>query len=573
MKKTILFILLVTLVKCTGVAYSVGNDAVEEANKKDTTNCNLMFLLDSSNPLIPLIGNNDLCKFSLLSSFLKPPTPAYIEPPSALTYTGSPYTFEKGTAITTLTPTVKGNVTSCDADPYLPKGLFLSATTCAIGGTPTENQLETSHTITASNSKDKTTAIIRIAVGTTSTMRNSSILLANTGSTEVGGSVNSGLVVDAFGNVYTSGSAYDRKVFKISPLGVVSTFAGSGSYGSMDGTGTAASFSWPGGLAIDSTGNIYVADGNSIRKITSSRVVSTFAGSTTSGNTEGIGTSARFNNVSSVAFDYSGNLYVTDSGNFKIRKITASGLVTTFAGSGSQGSLDGTGSAASFNAPTGIAIHSSGNIYVVDMGYDWYNYKLRKISSTGVVTTIVNAIGSGTNYSNPYPSGLATLAIDSDGNLYANMINQGLYKISPTGIFASYDETRSGGGVGVDTLGNLYYGGMPTVYKLQNSTSVLFNPNFGNGYCYDACSTPTINYLSSYNIFTRNISITPLAPTLTGSPTSCSSSPTLPTGLSISNTTCTISGMPTVSQVATVYTITATNSNGYISTKVSIAIQ
>jgi sugar lactone lactonase YvrE len=133
-----------------------------------------------------------------------------------------------------------------------------------------------------------------------------------------------GLAVDGAGNVYLSGR---DKVQRITPDGTVTTLAGSGSPGSADGAGTSASFRGPNGLAVDSSGNVYVADrgNNRIRKITASGVVTTLAGSASPGSADGTGTAASFNSPAGVALDGSGNLYVADSGNNKIRKITLAG--------------------------------------------------------------------------------------------------------------------------------------------------------------------------------------------------------------------------------------------------------
>ena len=157
----------------------------------------------------------------------------------------------------------------------------------------------------------------------------------------------------------------NHSIRKITTSGVVSTLAGS-TYGYTDGTGTSAQFNSPIGVAVDGAGNVYVADENNhrIRKITTSGVVSTLAGST-SGYTDGTGTSAQFNYPNGVAVDGAGNVYVADLVNHRIRKITASGVVSTLAGSAS-GYTDGTGTSAQFSYPTGVAVDGAGNVYVAD---------------------------------------------------------------------------------------------------------------------------------------------------------------------------------------------------------------
>ena len=228
----------------------------------------------------------------------------------------------------------------------------------------------------------------------------------------------SGIAIDSSGNLFVSSGGLIKK---ITSAGADSTFAGSTTTGNTDGTGTAAAFSSIWGMTVDSSNNLYVADaGNhNIRKITSSGVVTTFAGSTagTSGSTNGTGTAATFNKPASLAFDSSGNLFVTEFGNHMIRKITSTGVVTTFAGSTTSGSTDGTGIAASFWKPLGIVIDTTDSIYVVDQN----NNMVRKVTSAGVVTTIIgtttsgNTNGVGTSALLKTPNGIAK---DSSGSLY-----------------------------------------------------------------------------------------------------------------------------------------------------------
>lgn len=249
------------------------------------------------------------------------------------------------------------------------------------------------------------------------------------------GSTYSVVVTTSYGAV-TSRSA----LFTVVASGSVTPFAGStGSAGSGDGSGAGASFSAPSGLVADASGNLYIADtaNHIIRKITPIGAVTTFAGTAgVVGHNDATGASASFNQPTGLAIDGAGNVYVADSGNGIIRKITPGAVVSTLAGtSGVYGHADGTGAAASFAFPQGIAVDASGNVYVADS----FNSTIRKITSGGVVTTLAGAAGSvgsadnatGTSATFDGPQGLA---IDSSGNLYvADTRNQLIRKITPAG--------------------------------------------------------------------------------------------------------------------------------------------
>jgi hypothetical protein len=199
--------------------------------------------------------------------------------------------------------------------------------------------------------------------------------------------------VDGAGNVYVADQD-NHTIRKITPAGVVSTLAGSaGVTGSTDGTGAAARFSGTAGVAVDGAGNVYAAEfvNSTVRKITAAGVVTTLAGTAgVTGSADGTGAAARFNTPFGVATDSAGNVYVADTINHTIRKITPAGVVSTLAGTaGVTGSTDGTGAAARFNSPGGVAVDGAGNVYVADGS----NHTIRKITSAGVVSTVVGVAG------------------------------------------------------------------------------------------------------------------------------------------------------------------------------------
>jgi uncharacterized delta-60 repeat protein len=204
----------------------------------------------------------------------------------------------------------------------------------------------------------------------------------------------SSVAVDSAGNVYVADEE-NYTIRKVTPAGVVTTVAGlAGSPGSADGTGSAARFGMPEGVGVDSAGNVYVTDFNNhtIRKVTPGGVVTTVAGlAGSSGSADGTASAARFNYPEGVAVDSAGNVYVADTENHTIRKVTPAGVVTTLAGlAGSSGSADGTASAARFYYPEAVGADSAGNVYVADT----YNCTIRKVTPAGVVTTLAGLAGS-----------------------------------------------------------------------------------------------------------------------------------------------------------------------------------
>lgn len=189
------------------------------------------------------------------------------------------------------------------------------------------------------------------------------------------------------------------------------TLAGVASIGSEDGAGASARFFSPRAAAVDATGNAFIVDtGNHvIRKVTPTGTVSTFAGvAGVPGSADGTGADARFNSPQDIAADAAGNLFVTDTANQTIRKITPAGVVTTVAGSaGVAGHIDGTGSAARFNQPLGLALDATGNLFVTEGG----NGAIRKITPAGVVSTYARDL----HFSEP---DYCAIAVDSAGSVY-----------------------------------------------------------------------------------------------------------------------------------------------------------
>lgn len=283
-----------------------------------------------------------------------------------------------------------------------------------------------------------------------------------------------GITVDNNGNVYVS-DTYNNIIREITPAGAVSSIAGIQTLGYTDGPAAAAQFYAPHGSAFDTQGNLYVADfgNNVIRKITPAGVVSTYAGNGQAGYRNGAATPANltgtsdtlayFNNPEAVAVDGQGNVYVADRGNNVIRKILTTGRVITIAGTRTAGYVDATDEQASFNNPSGVAVDSQGNVYVSDQG----NSAIRKITPSDVVTTIAGGPTQKSLLNFP-----AALAIDKTGNLY--IVDEGgrvfeyttanvLYTlagtsntsgfINSTGISALFNNPQ---GIAIDANGNIY---------------------------------------------------------------------------------------------------------------------
>lgn len=274
----------------------------------------------------------------------------------------------------------------------------------------------------------------------------------------------SGVAVDSSGNVFVA-DRENYRIRKITSAGVVTTFAGSGQSGYSDGIGTIAQFSSPVDIAIDFAGNLYVSDSGRIRKISSTGIVSTFAGD---GNPQQL-------NPAQITVDINSNVYVSETANNRIRKVTPAGVISTFAGSDESGFSDGVSSAARFSHPRGVAADINGNVYVVDA----WNQSIRKISPTGDVSTLTSFYGlSGNciNNNNSLPPRLCDpwgIAVDSSANVYVGDYNAFIAKITPNGVVSNLvgymgkpsfaDGIGSAAlfsteltGLAVDLIGNIY---------------------------------------------------------------------------------------------------------------------
>ena len=310
------------------------------------------------------------------------------------------------------------------------------------------------------------------------------------------------IAVDGAGTLYVA-DAQNSTIRKVSATGYISTLAGTaGASGSTDGTGAAARFSSPTGVAVDAAGVVYVADtyNYTIRRITPAGVVTTLAGTAgASGSADGTGAAARFYVPWGIAVDGAGVVYVSDQNNYTIRRITPAGVVTTLAGTaGASGSADGTGAAARFFSPTGLAVDGAGVVYVADTD----NSTIRRITPAGVVTTLAGTAGSfnfadgtGAAARFTYPTGVA---VDAAGTVYvADKSNQVIRQITSAGVVTTLaGSVRNSGssdspfvkfsdpeGVAVNAAGVVYVGDSRN-YKIRrisnNNVSSLTNGSRGS---------------------------------------------------------------------------------------------
>jgi len=229
-----------------------------------------------------------------------------------------------------------------------------------------------------------------------------------------------GIAVDAQGNVYVADFG-NNAIRKITPAGVVTTLAGGNGVGYADGSGASVKFYNPSGLAVDAQGNVFVADkgNNLIRKITAVGVTSTFSGVTTPGYINAINTLAEFNNPTGVAIDGSGNLYVADLGNSAIRKITSDGTVSSVVG-------NPTATPELLNQPQSIAVDKNGNLFISDQTgriLEITGHVLYSIAGSANNANYSNGNGAGADFNSPQG-----LAADSQGNIYVADYNNNVIR-------------------------------------------------------------------------------------------------------------------------------------------------
>jgi len=290
-----------------------------------------------------------------------------------------------------------------------------------------------------------------------------------------------GIVADGAGNLYVA-DTNNQRIRRINSSGTITTLAGTGEqvFGGEGGPAVEAQLAYPRGVAVDGSGHVYIADsGNSrVRRIDSSGMITTVAG-TGEGGYSGDGGpagTAQLNSPSGVAVDGSGNVYIADTQNHRIRRVDATGMIVTIAGTGESGySGDGGPAvAARLNAPSGVAVDGSGNLYIADT----VNERIRRVDSSGTITTIA---GTGMGYSGDggpavyaQLSAPAGVAVDGSGNLYiADYFNRRIRRVDAFGIITTIAGTGERGfsgdggpaieaqvsnptGVAMDGAGNLY---------------------------------------------------------------------------------------------------------------------
>ncbi len=292
----------------------------------------------------------------------------------------------------------------------------------------------------------------------------------------------SGVAADRHGNIYIVDQNNNR-CRKVDAAGIITTIAGDGTHGYTGDSSlaTASELYYPTGVAVDAKGNIYIADqfNNAIRKIDTAGIITTFAGNGTTGfsGDSGIATTAQLWHPADVGIDGRGNVYIVDQDNSRIRKVDTFGIITTFAGTGAPGYNGDSilADTAQLNFPQGIAVDRYGNVFIAD----FYNSRIRKVDTTGMITTVAGNGTGGYNGDNIPAIGAeifdaSAVAIDDTGNIYiSDYYNSRIRKVNVAGIITTVTGNDTAGfrgdggpaiageinypeGVAVDTNGNIY---------------------------------------------------------------------------------------------------------------------
>ncbi|MEM7181395.1 MAG: putative Ig domain-containing protein [Spirochaetota bacterium] len=436
------------------------------------------------------------------------------DPPSDLTYSGSPYSYTNGTAISTATPSYSGSISSCSVSPSLPTGLSLSST-CALSGTPTADQSTTDYTITASNAYGSTTATINITV---SSVPPSSLTYS--------------------GSPYTY--TKDAAIATNTP-----TVSG-------DVTSCAASPTLPTGLTIDST----TCAISGTPTATQSAATYTITASNSYGSTTTT-ISITIDSVPPSSLTYSGSPYTYT----KTTAITTN--TPTFSGSV-------TSCTASPTLPTGLSIDSttcaiSGTPTATQ-------------SATDHTITAANSYGSTTATINITVNGIPPSSLTYTGSPYSYDNGTAISSVTP-----SYSGTVTSCAAsptlptGLSLSSTCVLSGTPTADQSATDHTITASNSYGSTTAtinITVSSTPpsSLSYSGSPYTYVKDAAITTATPTVSGTVTSCSASPTLPSGLSIDSTTCAISGTPTATQAATTHTITASNTHGSTTADIVVTV-
>jgi gliding motility-associated-like protein len=463
----------------------------------------------------------------------------------------------------------KINLTGYSIKPALPNGLILDGGTGKISGVSAVITPLTNFNVTAYNAAGSSTAGVSIII-------NAAAVSAPNISYAGPKTYVKGTAIAAATPVNSGG------VIPSTVQQAVSTFAGNGASAFVNGTGTAASFQpGTGKIAFDKAGNLYVADqGNhAVRKITPAGLVTTLAGSGQNGLTDGTGANASFRALAGITVDGAGNVFVSDFNT--IRKVTPAGVVTTLAGGG-YGSQDGTGTAASFSNIEDLTSDAAGNLYVLDTN----NGLLRKVTPDGVVTTINNNYGLRLSLGltmdgagNFYLAGFYGIyKIDANGNfsVLAGVLNGS----SGTPIDGSGSAVRFNfpQGITIDAAANLYVAdsGNGVIRKMTPAGVVSTYAGAAPAGVVNAVSTAAhfkypvgITVDKTGNIFVSDYMANMIRKI---GATGYTISPDLPAGLSISAVTGVISGTPTVASPPVNYTITAYNAGGTSIANLNIAV-